>query len=114
MAETKGMNSFKHKWTFYLLWPNLAVAVVFLILIVSNQRISAREMVQTLVYSLVYANLIALFGVFFVEMLAERWGRRQLSLVPVFALCIFVIIPAGFLPAPIPPTPPVAQAAGVY
>ncbi|HET6176937.1 MAG TPA: histidine kinase [Candidatus Sulfotelmatobacter sp.] len=91
------MNSMKHKWTFYLLWPNLAVAVVFLILLASNQLPSAREFFHALVYSLVYANLIAVFGVLLVELLAQRWARRKLSLLPVFALCVFVIIPVGFL-----------------
>jgi sensor histidine kinase YesM len=91
------MNSPKHKWTFYLLWPNLAVAVVFLILLAANQLPTAREFFHALVYALVYSNLIAIFGVVFVELLAENWARGKLSLVRVFALCIFVVIPAGFL-----------------
>jgi LytS/YehU family sensor histidine kinase len=48
-------------------------------------------------YALVYSNLITFFGVMLVELVAGRWVRRQFSLVPVFALCIVVIIPVGFL-----------------
>jgi sensor histidine kinase YesM len=91
------MNSPKHKWTFYLLWPNLAVAVVFLILLAANQLPTARDFFHALIYALVYSNLIAIFGVVFVELFAESWARGKLSLVRVFALCIFVVIPAGFL-----------------
>jgi len=91
------MNSMKHKWRFYLLWPNLAVGVVFLILLASRQLPSAREFFHTLLYSLVYANLVAIFGVVLVEGVALRWSRGKLSSVPAIALCIVVIIPAGFL-----------------
>ena len=91
------MNSPKHKWTFYLLWPNLAVAVVFLILIASNLISNTRDLLHGLVYALVYSNLIALFAVVIIEGLAGVWVRRKLSLVYLFVLCIVVIIPAGFL-----------------
>jgi sensor histidine kinase YesM len=91
------MNSMKHKWTFYLLWPNLAVAVVFLILIASRQLPSAREFFHALLYSLVYANLVAVFGVVLVEAFAKRWAHLKLSTLPAIALCIVVIIPVGLL-----------------
>ena len=91
------MTSMKHKWAFYLLWPNLAVAVVFLILLASRQLPSARDFFHALLYSLVYANLIAIFGVVLVEWVALRWTPRKLSSIPAIALCIVVIIPAGLL-----------------
>lgn len=91
------MNSMKHKWTFYLLWPNLAVAVVFLILLASRQLPSAREFFHALFYSLVYANLVAIFGVVLVEAIAMRWIPHKLSSVSAIALCLIVIIPAGLL-----------------
>lgn len=97
MPGTNGMNSAKRKWTFYLLWPNLAVAVVFLILIAANLISSTRDLLHALIYSLVYANLTAGLGVLFMGALAEKWARRKLSLVPVFALCIVVVVPAGIL-----------------
>jgi two-component system, LytTR family, sensor histidine kinase AlgZ len=91
------MNSPKRKWMFYLLWPNLAVAVVFLILIVSNLISSTRDLLHALVYSLIYANLTAGLGILFMGALAERWARRKLSLIPVFVVCIVVVVPAGIL-----------------
>jgi hypothetical protein len=61
----------KHSWKFYLLWPNLAVAVVYLVLLATNQFSTAHDFAQALVRSAIYANLTALLGMLFVLALAE-------------------------------------------
>ena len=91
------MNSPKRKWTFYLLWPNLAVAVVFLILLVSNAVSSTRDLLHALIRSLIYANLTAGLGILFMGALTERWARRKLSTIPIFVVCIVIVVPAGLL-----------------
>ena len=45
----------KNKWAFSLLWINLAVAIVVLIEIVVNPVSSARDLLRTLAYALIYA-----------------------------------------------------------
>lgn len=90
----KSMTSPKPHWTFYLLWPNLAVAVVVLILILGNQISSPRVLLRVLAYALIYANLTALLGVVLIGGLARRLAAR---LFPVLILCIVVAVPAGIL-----------------
>jgi sensor histidine kinase YesM len=87
----------KHKWPLYLLWPNLAVAVVVLIQIMWSQITNTRELLHILVYDLVYANLVAGLGVLLVGALPQVFARRKLSLVATFALCFFGVVPVGIL-----------------
>ena len=82
---------------FYLLWPNLAVAMVVLTRLAWNQIPSTRDLLHELVYGLIYANLVAGLGVLLVGVLPQILTRRKLSLVASFALCFFVVTPVGIL-----------------
>jgi len=93
------MNSMKRNVAFSLLWINLAVAVVVLIQIAGNHFSSGRELLQTLAYSLVYANLTGLLGLLVVGGFVERLARHEIPLVLIFALCILAVVPVGVLMA---------------
>ena len=82
---------------FYLLWPNLAVAVVVLTRVVWHQIPSTRDLLHELAYDLIYANLVAGLGVLLVGVLPQILVRRKLSLVASFALCFFGVTPIGIL-----------------
>ncbi len=84
----------KHRWSFYLLWPNLSVAVVVLVQIAGNQISSAGQLARVLVYSLIYANLVTLLALLLIGVLAGRWVRRALT---ALILCFVVVIPVGAL-----------------
>ena len=89
------MASTKSKWVFSLLWINLAVVLV--ILLVWNQISSVRELLHTLAYALVYANLTGLLGTWVLGGLAERFYLRKYPPVPAVAVGILVFAAFGCL-----------------
>jgi signal transduction histidine kinase len=91
------MASTKSKWVFSLLWVNLAVVLVVLILLVGNQVSSVRELLHTLAYTLVYANLTGLLGTWVLGGLAERFYLRKYPPVPAAAVGILVFAAFGCL-----------------
>lgn len=74
------MDSTRRKWTFSLLWTNLAVAVVVLILLLDNQISSVRKLLNVLAYALIYANLVMLLGLFLLGALSSHstFGENSL------------------------------------
>lgn len=70
---------FKHKWAFILLWTNVAVVLIDLILFAVNPARSARELLQNLVFTFVYANLISILGALILGWLMEKAVVRGLS-----------------------------------
>ena len=98
-AGSKGSNmaSTKSKWVFSFLWINLAVLLVMLILLVGNQISSVRELLHTLAYALVYANLTGLLGTWVLGGLAERFYLRKYPPVPAVAVGILVFAAFGCL-----------------
>lgn len=97
MFKGANMTSTKNKWTWVLLWPNSAVAVVVLIQIAWHQISSTRELLHVLAYDLVYANMVAALGLLLVGVLPQKLARRKLSLAATFALCFFGVVPVGIL-----------------
>ncbi len=93
------MTPIKSNLAFSLLWINLAVAVVVLIQLAGNYFSSGRELLHTLAFSLVYANLTGLLGMLFLGALAERLLRRKLPLLPVVAVGIPLFTAVGCLAA---------------
>ena len=91
------MESIKRHWTISLLWTNLSVAVVVLILLLGNQISSVQELEHVLAYALVYANLVALFGLLLVGGLAKRLALRKLPVMPAVPVGIALVVPAGCL-----------------
>jgi sensor histidine kinase YesM len=91
MAPTKG------QWAFSLLWINLAVALVVLIQIAGHQISSLRDLLQVLVYSLVYANLTGILGTLVIGGLAQRLTLRKFPLIPVVLAGIVVFTTVGCL-----------------
>src|SRR5512141_1574331 len=79
-----------------LLWPNLAVAVLVLILIALNMITSLRQLGQIVAYALVYANLTSFLAVLLFGGLVGKLGPRK---VPTFFICVFVAVPIGILAA---------------
>jgi hypothetical protein len=93
------LTSTKRRWVFSLLWVNLAVALVVLIQVVSNQISGVRELLHILAYALVYANLTGILGMWAMGGLAERMALRQSRLVPAVAVGIIVFSALGCLMA---------------
>jgi sensor histidine kinase YesM len=90
----------KRNWLFSLVWINVAVAIVVLIqLLTGNQIASARELLNVLSFSLVYANLTGVLGILVLGALAPRAEMRKLPLVPVAFLSILVLSIVGCLMA---------------
>ena len=80
-----------------VVWPNLAVGVVVLVLVMSGQVRGSHELLVVLARALVYANFVAWFGVLAFMGLAKHWFSREPSMVTLLATCIFIIIPVGAL-----------------
>jgi two-component system, LytTR family, sensor histidine kinase AlgZ len=89
--------STKRRWVFSLLWVNLAVVLVILIQLVSNQLSSARELMHVLVYALVYANLTGILGIWVMGGLAEKIALRPSQQVPAVIVGIIVFSALGCL-----------------
>ena len=97
MLKGANMTSTKIKWTWVLLWPNSAVAVVVLIQIAWHQISSTRELLHVLAYDLVCANMVAALGLLLVGGLPQRLARRKLSPAATFFLSFFGVVPLGIL-----------------
>lgn len=91
------MTPIKRNWVFSLIWVNLAVAVVVLIQFAGSQISSGRELLHTLAFSLVYANLTGVLGILSLGALVQGLVRRKLPLVPVVAGGIVVFTAVGCL-----------------
>lgn len=91
------MISSRQKWMLPLLLPNLTVAIVVAVQVLWHQISNTQDLLHTLVYSLVYANLVAALGLLLVGVVAQKLARRELSLAPTFALCFFGVVPLGIL-----------------
>ncbi len=84
-------------WIAPLVWPNFAVAVVVVILIVSGRITGLRQVLHLLAYSLVYANLVSLFAVCLVAVLSKVLFRRKPSFATLVVFCFTLVVPAGCL-----------------
>jgi len=91
------MTSRTQKWMLPLLLPNLAVVTVIAFQVLWHQISSTRDLLHTLAYELLYANLVAALGLLLVGVMVQKLARRELSLAPTFALCFFVVVPVGIL-----------------
>lgn len=91
------MISGRQKWMLPLLLPNLTVATVIGFQVLWHQISNTRDLLYTLAYDLVYANLISALGFLLVGVVLQKLVRRELSLAPTFALCSFVVVPLGVL-----------------
>ena len=91
MAPRKG------DWLFSLLWINGAVALMILIQVVLNRIVSGREFLQVLAYSLVYANLTGVLGMFIITAMLAKTPLRKLPQFPALFLSIILFIPVGCL-----------------
>src|SRR5579875_2366676 len=87
----------KRDWTLSLLWANLAVAVVVLVLLLTKTISSVQELLRAVAYALVYANLVAIIGVWLVGGLVGKLAHRKLPLILPVAFCIVVVVPVGCL-----------------
>jgi len=70
---------FKHKWLFVLLWTNVAVALIELIAFVGGPARTTRELLQSLAFTFVYANLTSVLAVLILGWLIERAAVRGVS-----------------------------------
>jgi sensor histidine kinase YesM len=91
------MSSTKGNWLFSLLWINVAVALVVFIRVIVTQTTSVRDILYSLAYSLVFANLTGVLGVVVIGAIAARAQARKIPLMPTMFLCILVLVPAGCL-----------------
>jgi MFS family permease len=87
----------KNQWAFSLLWINLAVGVVALVQIASNQISTVPELLHVLAYELAYANLTGALGVLVIGGIAQRLAGRKFSMVRLFAVSVVVLTAVGCL-----------------
>jgi sensor histidine kinase YesM len=91
------VNSTKGNWLFSLLWINVAVALVVFIRVIVTQTTSVRDILYSLAYSLVFANLTGVLGIIAIGAIAARAQARKIPLMPTLLFCILVLVPAGCL-----------------
>ena len=91
------MESTTRKWLLPFLWPNGAVAVVVLFLLLTKQITSLNQFTRTLGYALLFSNPVAIFAMLIVGMLAKRFSWKRLPLVPLLVFCVLVLVPIGCL-----------------
>jgi two-component system sensor histidine kinase AlgZ len=88
---------FKHKWAFALLWTNAAVALVDLIVFAGGPARTTRELMQSLAFTFVYANLTGILGFLILGWLTERVAVRGVSPWKVVVPGILVFVVGGCL-----------------
>ena len=88
---------FKHKWLFALLWTNVAVALVDLIVFVGNPTRPTRDLLQSLAFTFVYANLTSILGVLILGWLIEKAAARKVSPWKIVIPGILVFVTGGCL-----------------
>lgn len=91
------MSSPKVNWIFSLVWINTAVAIVVLIRLLGNQIVDVHDLVYTLGYSLVFANLTGILALLAVSALAPKVQIQRLPLFPLTMFIIIVFVPLGCL-----------------
>jgi len=97
MERGMAMSTTRGNWLFSLLWINVAVAIVVFIQVVVNQITSARQLLYTLGYSLVFANLTGVLATLVIGKLVARVQVRKVPLLPILFLSIMVFVPVGCL-----------------
>ena len=85
------------KWLFAFAWPNGAVAVVLLMLVLFKQITSIGQFLQTLWQALLYSNLTALFAMLIVGLMAKKFAWRRIPLIPMLLFCVLVLVPVACL-----------------
>ena len=70
---------FKHKWAFTLLWTNVAVALTDLIVFAGGPPHTTRELLQSVAFTFVYANLTSVLALLTLGRLIERAAVRGVS-----------------------------------
>ncbi len=91
----------RRKWLFPMAWVNMAVLLIILIQVGWSQIYSVRNLLQALAYSLVYANLTGVLGIWMIGDFAEKLAQRKLPLVPFVVFGIVVVTAVGSLLAQI-------------
>ncbi len=86
----------KRDWAFSLLWVNVAVVLVVLILLVTSQIASGRELLRILAFSLFYANLTGFLSLLVLSGLAGKLLRNP-PMISLAAGTVLVITPLGCL-----------------
>lgn len=76
---SKNPAPFKHKWLFVLLWTNAAVALIELIAFVIGPARTTRDLLQSLAFTFVYANLTSILGALILGWLMEKAAARKVS-----------------------------------
>ncbi|HUM05959.1 MAG TPA: histidine kinase [Terriglobales bacterium] len=85
------------KWLFPFFWPNVAVGVVVLVLLLLRQFSSVSQFLHVLGYALLYSNLVAIFAMVVVGALAKRFAWRKYPLALMLVFCVVVLVPLGCL-----------------
>lgn len=89
--------SARRTWLAPVVWPNIAVAVVFMIALLLGQFAELRDFLRALGLALVYANLVSLSAYALIGAAARRWPRRRLPLGPTLVVCVLILVPLGCL-----------------
>jgi two-component system, LytTR family, sensor histidine kinase AlgZ len=88
---------FKHKWLFSLLWTNAALALVDLIVFAGGSARTTRELLQSVAFTFVYANLTSILALLILDQLIQRAAVRGVSPWKVVVPGILVFVIGGCL-----------------
>lgn len=93
------VSSAKSRWGFVLIITNLAVLLVMLVVLATGAVRGTRDFLNSLAYSLIFANLTSALAMVVLSAVLERVARRRQPMLPYAILGIAVILPVGCLAA---------------
>jgi len=93
------VSSAKSRWGFVLIITNLAVLLVMLVVLATGAVHGTRDFLNSLAYSLIFANLTSALAMVVLSAVLERVARRRQPMLPYAILGIAVILPVGCLAA---------------
>lgn len=93
----KKVAPFKHKWIFVLVWTNAAVAMVELVVFLVSPPRTTRELLQSLAFTFVYANLTSILAAAILGWLIEKAVARGTSAWKILIPGVLAFAAAGCL-----------------
>jgi sensor histidine kinase YesM len=91
------VSSAKSRWGFVLIVTNLAVLMVMVVLVAGGQVRTTRDILNTVAYCLIFANLTSAVAMVVLGRALERLARQRRPLMPFAIAGILVIVAVGCL-----------------
>jgi len=89
----------KRDWRFALLWINSASLIATAMMAAFGAARSVQELLFSLLYSLIFANVVGCIGAITLTRVAERMKQRRVPLTPVMICAFIAVVVVGGLAA---------------